>query len=280
MPRRSSIELKSAEQILKMRAAGLVVGRTLQAVREAAHPGVTTAELDQLAAEHIAAAGAVSSFLGYGAGFGVPPFPAVTCISANAEIVHGIPGERKLADGDLVSVDFGVSLEGWHGDSAISFVVGTGSAAAQALSEATREAMWAGIAAARIGGRVGDIGHAIQTWLRSRHQRYGIVTDYTGHGIGTEMHQAPDVPNIGRAGRGELLAKGTCLAVEPMLTLGSAANVTLEDEWTVVTRDGSLAAHWEHTIALTGSGVWVLTAEDGGEAELAAHGVKFGPLGD
>ncbi len=280
MPRRSSIELKSAEQILKMRAAGLVVGRTLQAVREAAHPGVTTAELDQLAAEHIAAAGAVSSFLGYGAGFGVPPFPAVTCISVNAEIVHGIPGERKLADGDLVSVDFGVSLEGWHGDSAISFVVGTGSAAAQALSEATREAMWAGIAAARIGGRVGDIGHAIQTWLRSPHQRYGIVTDYTGHGIGTEMHQAPDVPNIGRAGRGELLAKGTCLAVEPMLTLGSAANVTLEDEWTVVTRDGSLAAHWEHTIALTGSGVWVLTAEDGGEAELAAHGVKFGPLGD
>ena len=280
MGRRASIEAKSAEQILKMRAAGLVVGRTLQAVREAAHPGVTTAELDQLAREHIAAAGAVSSFLGYGAGFGLPPFPAVTCTSVNDEIVHGIPGDRVLADGDLVSVDFGVSLDGWHGDSAITIVVGAGPAEVEALSEATRQALWAGIAAARVGGHVGDIGHAVETSIRSHPQRYGIVAEYTGHGIGTEMHQAPDVPNLGRRGRGELLVKGTCIAVEPMVTLGSAANATLDDEWTVVTRDGSPAAHWEHTIALTGTGVWVLTAEDGGEAELAARGVKFGPLGD
>ncbi len=280
MGRRASIEAKSAEQILKMRAAGLVVGRTLQAVREAARPGVTTAELDQLAREHIAAAGAVSSFLGYGAGFGLPPFPAVTCTSVNDEIVHGIPGDRVLADGDLVSVDFGVSLDGWHGDSAITIVVGAGPAEVEALSEATRQALWAGIAAARVGGHVGDIGHAVETSIRSHPQRYGIVAEYTGHGIGTEMHQAPDVPNLGRRGRGELLVKGTCIAVEPMVTLGSAANATLDDEWTVVTRDGSPAAHWEHTIALTGTGVWVLTAEDGGEAELAARGVKFGPLGD
>lgn len=280
MPRRSSIEAKSAEQILKMRAAGLVVARTLQAVRDAVRPGVTTAELDQLAREQIAAAGAVSSFLGYGAGFGLPPLPAVTCTSVNSEIVHGIPGERVLAEGDLLSVDFGVSLDGWHGDSAVTIVVGDAPAEVEALSEATRQALWAGIAAARIGGRIGDIGHAVETSVRSHPQRYGIVSEYTGHGIGAEMHQSPDVPNLGRRGRGELLVKGTCIAIEPMVTLGPAANATLDDEWTVVTRDGSPAAHWEHTIALTGTGVWVLTAEDGGEAELTARGVKFGPLGD
>jgi methionyl aminopeptidase len=204
----------------------------------------------------------------------------VTCISVNAEIVHGIPGDRVLADGDLVSVDFGVSLAGWHGDSAVSVVVGTGSPEASALSEATRQAMWDGIAAARIGGHVGDIAHAVESSVRAQGRRYGIVAEYTGHGIGTAMHQPPDVPNLGRPGRGELLSKGICLAVEPMVTLGSAATATLDDEWTVVTRDGSLAAHWEHTFALTPAGIWVLTAEDGGEAELTARGAKFGPLGD
>jgi methionyl aminopeptidase len=280
MSRRSSIELKNTEQIVKMRAAGLVVARTLAVVREAASPGVTTGELDAIARDQIAAAGAVSSFLGYGGGFGLPPFPAVTCISVNSEIVHGIPGPRVLADGDLVSVDFGVSLAGWHGDSAITFEVGTASPEAVALSETTRQAMWAGIAAARIGARVGDISHAVESSVRSRKLGYGIVGEYTGHGIGTAMHQPPDVPNLGRPGRGDLLSKGICLAVEPMLTLGSATTATLDDEWTVVTRDGSLAAHWEHTLALTPAGVWVLTAEDGGEAELAARGVKFGPLAD
>lgn len=280
MSRRTGIELKSAEQIRRMRVAGLVVGRTLAAVREAARPGVTTAELDGVAREHIAAAGAISSFLGYGGGFGLPPFPAVTCISVNSVVVHGIPGDRVLVDGDLVSVDFGVSKDGWHGDSAITVGVGELTQAASALSETTREAMWAGIAAARIGGRIGDIAHAVETSIRSRRSGYGIVADYTGHGIGSEMHQPPDVPNLGRAGRGELLTKGICLAIEPMVTIGSAATATLDDEWTVMTRDGSLAAHWEHTIALTPAGVWVLTAEDGGEAELTARGVKFGPLGD
>jgi methionyl aminopeptidase len=280
MRRRSGIELKSADQIRLMRVAGLIVGRTLAAVRDAARAGITTAELDQLAREHIAAAGATSSFLGYDGGFGMPPFPAVTCISVNETIVHGIPGDRVLADGDLVSVDFGVSKDGWHGDSAITFGIGELTPEAAELSEVTRQSMWAGIAAARIGGRVGDISAAVEGFVRARKAGYGIVSDFTGHGIGTEMHQPPDVPNLGRAGRGELLVKGICLAVEPMITTGSAATATLEDDWTVVTRDGSAAAHWEHTVALTPAGAWVLTAEDGGEAELTARGVKFGPLGD
>ena len=280
MRRRSGIELKSDDQIREMRSAGLVVGRTLAAVREAARPGLTTADLDAVAREHIAAAGAVSSFLGYGGGFGLPPFPAVTCISVNAEIVHGIPGERVLVDGDLVSVDFGVSIGGWHGDSAVTFGIGELTPEAAALSATTREAMWAGIGAARIGGRIGDIAHAVERSVRSHGSSYGIVAEYTGHGIGSAMHQPPDVPNLGRPGRGELLTKGMCLAIEPMVTAGSATSATLDDEWTVVTRDGSLAAHWEHTIALTPAGIWVLTAEDGGEAELTARGVKFGPLGE
>jgi methionyl aminopeptidase len=280
MRRRPGIQLKSVDQIRLMRVAGLIVGRTLAAVRDAARAGITTAELDQVAREHIAAAGATSSFLGYGGGFGLPPFPAVTCISVNEVIVHGIPGDRVLADGDLVSVDFGVSKDGWHGDSAITFGIGELSPAAAALSETTRQAMWAGIAAARIGSRIGDIAHAVETSVRASKAGYGIVSEYTGHGIGTEMHQPPDVPNLGRTGRGELLVKGLCLAIEPMVTAGSAATATLEDEWTVVTRDSSPAAHWEHTVALTTAGAWVLTAEDGGEAELAARGVKFGPLGD
>lgn len=279
MRRRDRIEIKTDEQLRAMRRSGLVVASILGAVREAAAAGVTTAELDALAADRIRQAGACSSFLGYGAGSGVPPYPAVTCISVNAEVVHGIPGERILVDGDLVSVDFGVSIDGWHGDSAITFAVGEPSGEVAALCEATRTAMWDGIAAARIGGRVGDISHAVETSVRHQGVRYGIVADYTGHGIGSAMHQPPDVPNLGRPGRGELLTKGMCLAVEPMVTLGSATTAELDDEWTVVTRDGSVAAHWEHTFALTHDGVWVLTAEDGGEAELRARGVPFGPLG-
>lgn len=278
MRRRPASEIKSDDQVRAMRAAGLVVARILGAVQAAARPGVTTGELDELARQMIAEAGAVSSFLDYVPYPGMPPFPAVTCISINDEIVHGIPGSRELVSGDLVSVDFGVSVDGWHGDSAITFGVGEPDPEREALSEATRQAMWAGIAAARIGGRVGDISAAVERSIRSARTKYGIVADYTGHGIGTAMHQPPDVPNVGRAGRGEQLVKGMCLAVEPMITLGSPNTATLDDEWTVVTRDGSVAAHWEHTFALTSRGLWVLTAEDGGEAELTARGAKFGPL--
>ena len=278
--RGSRIERKTPDQLRSMRAAGLVVARTLDKVRAAAAPGVSTAALDELARQEIAAARAVSSFLGYDAGFGLPPFPAVTCISVNSEVVHGIPGTRVLAEGDLVSVDFGVSVDGWHGDAAVSFGVGACPPERLRLSEVTHDALWAGIAAVRAGGRIGDIGHAVSSRIRREPRHYGVVEEFTGHGIGSAMHLPPDVPNQGRPGRGIPLTTGMALAIEPMVTLGSPRVVTLDDEWTVVTRDGSMAAHWEHTVAITEDGLWVLTAEDGGAAELAARGVPFGPLGD
>lgn len=274
------IEVKTPAQILVMRRAGLVVARILAALRAAATVGITTGDLDRLAREQLAEQGATSSFLHYGAGYGVPPFPAVTCISVNDEIVHGIPGERVLAEGDLVSVDFGAIVEGWHGDSALSFIVGEPRPDDVELSDATRQSMWRGITAARLGGRVGDISAAIEGFVKSRRRRYGIVREFTGHGIGSAMHQPPDVPNHGKRGRGPLIVPGLCLAIEPMLTLGGEATATLPDEWTVVTRDRSRACHWEHTMTVTKHGLWVLTAEDGGEAELAALGAPFGPLSD
>ncbi len=276
----SGIELKTPDQLRTMRRAGLVVAEVHSAVREAAAPGVTTGELDQVARDILARHGAGSSFLNYGAGWGYPPYPGVTCISVNEEVVHGIPGPRVLVEGDLVSVDFGAIVDGFHGDAAITFGVGALSADDQRLSDVTRAALWDGIAAAHLGGRVTDLSHAIERSIRTRRERYSILKDYTGHGIGSAMHQAPDVPNVGRPGRGPKLVEGLALAVEPMVTLGSAIGVTLDDEWTVVTKDGSHAAHWEHTITVTERGVWVLTAEDGGEAELNARGVPFGPLTD
>lgn len=274
------LELKNPDQLRLMRRAGLVVAEVHRAVLEAAAPGVTTGELDAIGREILARHGAGSSFLNYGAAWGYPPYPGVACISVNEEVVHGIPGERVLVDGDLVSYDFGAITAGWHGDAAITFGIGAVSAEDQRLSNVTRDSLWAGIAAARLGGRVTDISHAIERSIRARKERYGILKDYTGHGIGSQMHQAPDVPNQGRPGRGPRIEPGLVLAVEPMVTLGSAIGVTLEDEWTVVTQDGSKAAHWEHTITVTQHGLWVLTAEDGGEAELAARGLPFGPLAD
>lgn len=276
----SGVELKTPEQLRTMRRAGLVVAEVHRAVREAAAPGVSTGELDQVARDILARHGAGSSFLNYGAAWGYPPYPGVTCISVNEEVVHGIPGPRELVAGDLVSVDFGAIVDGYHGDGAITFGVGELGADDQRLSDVTRESLWAGIAAAALGGRVTDISHAIEKSIRARRARYGILKDYTGHGIGSTMHQAPDVPNVGRPGRGPRIVEGLALAVEPMVTLGSAVGVTLDDEWTVVTKDGSHASHWEHTITVTPKGVWVLTAEDGGEAELTARGIPFGPLAD
>lgn len=274
------IELKTEGQLRLMRRAGLVVARAHDEVRRAARPGVTTADLDAVAREVLASAGAASSFLHYGAGFGLPPYPAVACISVNNEIVHGIPGGRVLAEGDLVSMDFGAIVGGWHGDAAITFGVGELSPERQALSDVTLESLLAGIAAARLGGRVGDVSHAIERSIRSHAHPYGIVAEYTGHGIGSAMHQEPDVPNLGRRGRGPKIVPGLCLAIEPMVTVGSAETAVLDDEWTVVTRDGSDAAHWEHTITVTRGGVWVLTAPDGGEELCARLGVRFGPLAD
>lgn len=274
------IELKKPEQIKQMRRAGLVVAKILDELGRRVAVGVTTAELDAVAREMLAEQGATSNFLNYGAEWGYPPYPAVACISVDEEIVHGIPSDRKLADGDIVSVDFGAIIDGWHGDAARTFCVGEVSQQHRDLSEATRESMWAGIGAAHLGGRVGDISHAIELSILGQQQGYGIVREYTGHGIGTAMHQPPDVPNYGKAGRGAKIVEGLVLAIEPMVTTGSEDAVTLDDEWTVVTHDGSWAAHWENTVTVTKQGLWVLTELDGGEAELTARGLPFGPLAD
>ncbi|MCL8024218.1 type I methionyl aminopeptidase [Nocardioides bruguierae] len=272
------VEIKTPEQLLLMRRAGLVVGATLQLLSESVRPGMTTGELDAIAEDSIRSRGAVPSFLGY------QGFPGSICVSVNEEVVHGIPGDRVLAEGDLVSIDCGAIVEGFHGDAALSVVVGGAPSAADAeLLRITQESMWRGIAAARDGGRVTDIGHAVESYVRSQDATgtaLGIVEDYVGHGIGTEMHLPPNVPNYGKPGRGPRLVPGLALAVEPMLTAGDPETDILEDEWTVVTADGARAAHFEHTFVLTEHGHWVLTALDGGEERLTALGATFGPLAD
>jgi methionyl aminopeptidase len=269
--RRERIQVKTPAQLLLMRAAGLVVGRTLAVLAEAVRPGVTTAELDRIAEDAIRSAGAVPSFLGYGE----PPFPASICASVNDEVVHGIPGSRELAEGDLISIDCGAILQGWHGDAAITVPVGSVPAADRELSRVTQEGMWRGLAAAQVGGRLTDIGHAVESYVRSQPSgaAYGIVEEYVGHGIGTAMHMEPNVPNFGAPGRGPELLAGMALAVEPMLCAGSRQLAVREDEWTVATVDGRRAAHWEHTVALTDQGPWVLTALDGGAAKFAELGI-------
>jgi methionyl aminopeptidase len=265
------IEIKTPEQIERMRAAGLVVGRTLELLRSSARAGMTTAELDALAEDHIRSSGAVPSFKGYSH----PPFPASICASVNDEIVHGIPGDRVLAEGDIVSVDCGAIVDGWHGDAAVTFAIGEVTAEARELMRVTEEALWHGLAAARLGGRVTDISAAVERYVRSQGE-FGIVEEYVGHGIGSAMHQPPNVPNYGKPGKGPRLVRGLALAVEPMVVAGAPENILLDDDWTVATHDGSLAAHFEHTFTLTERGAWVLTALDGGEERLAAMGVPFG----
>jgi methionyl aminopeptidase len=263
------IQLKSPAQIATMRLAGLVVARALGAMRAAVAPGVATADLDAIARDVLRENGATSSFLGYHG------YPAVICASVNDRVVHGIPSSReKLVEGDLISIDFGAIVDGWHGDSAISVPVGEVPAEVAALSAACQGAMWDGLAAARAGARLTDISHAVETGIRAR-GRYGIVAGYGGHGIGSEMHMAPHVLNYGRPGKGPRLVPGMALAIEPMVTLGSRATRELDDGWTVVTVDGSWAAHWEHTVAILEDGPWVLTAEDGGRSELAKRGVEL-----
>ena len=253
------IELKTPAELEAMRAAGLVVAKALAAVTAAVRPGISTGELDELAFETIHDAGAVPSFLGY------HDFPATICASVNNQIVHGIPSrDQVLADGDLISVDCGAILDGWHGDSAVTLPVGTVSAADLALSDATRASMEAGIKAVRPDGRLTDISHAIEESVhateRASGTTYGIVREYGGHGIGRAMHMEPFLPNYGKPGKGPRLRVGMAIAIEPMLTIGSAQTEELDDGWTVVTADGSRAAHWEHTVAITDDGPWVLTA--------------------
>ena len=281
-----AVELKTPDQVRLMRRAGLVVAEALAAVVEQAHPGVTTRALDAVAAEVIRSAGAQPSFLGYGAEEDRPGFPGVVCLSVGDEVVHGIPSDRVLQAGDVLSVDCGAVVEGWHGDAAVSVVVGPDEPDVEVagLLETTRTAMWHGIAALRPGGRVGDVAGAVTAAVRAAGP-YGIVDDYVGHGIGSAMHQEPDVwnrlprgPLAHLRGRGPRLRPGTVLAVEPMLTLGSAATHELDDGWTAVTDDGSLACHFEHTVAVTPGGLWVLTAPDGGEAALTGLGAPYAPL--
>lgn len=257
---------------MTMRRAGLVVGRTLATLRDAVRPGVTTGELNEIAEDSILSQGAVPSFLGYSE----PPYPASICASVNNEVVHGIPGSRVLEPGDIISIDCGAIVDGWHGDAATTIAVGDVSTEVAELMRVTEESLWRGLAAVRGGGRVGDIGAAVEEYVRSQGS-YGIVEDYTGHGIGSEMHMPPEVPNVGGT-RGPRLRQGMALAVEPMITIGDQATREIDDQWTVVTEDGTWAAHYEHTFALTERGVWVLTALDGGKAELERRGVPYGGL--
>lgn len=252
------IELKTPDQIACMRAAGRVVAATLQAVSDAAAPGVTTRELDALAAETIASHGAVSNFLGYGAEFGTP-FPGVICTSVNDETIHGIPGERVLRDGDLLSIDCGAMIDGWHADAATTVAIGDVPASHRELMRVTEEALAAGIAAMQSGRRVRDITQAISAYVQSQGDHYGVVREYTGHGIGSALHQDPNVPNIGGRRHTPRLVPGLVLAIEPMIVLGSPRVRELTDHWTVATIDGSVAAHFEHTVAITDDGIEVLT---------------------
>lgn len=260
------IQLKSEAEVAKMRAAGLVVAETLAAVRAEVAPGVTPRDLDARAASEIRARGAVPSFLGYHG------FPATLCVSVNDEIVHGIPGDRPFRSGDVVSVDCGAILEGWHGDAAVTVPVGEVSPEATELLEACEGALWAGVGAMRTGGRLRDIGTAVEQHVLSS-GGYSVIEEYGGHGIGTEMHQDPHVLNYRTRARGPRLVPGLVLAIEPMITMGGRETVLLDDGWTVRTADGSRSAHFEHTVALTADGPWVLTALDGGAARLAELGV-------
>ena len=263
------IEIKTPAQIESMRGAGFVVASTLDLLRTSAVAGMSTAELDVIAHDHIRSQGAASNFLGYHG------FTGVICTSVNDEVVHGIPGTRTLNDGDIISIDCGAIIDGWHGDAAITVAIGDVPDEITELMRVTEESLWAGIAAARLGGRVSDISHAVENSIRAEGD-YGIVEGFTGHGIGSAMHQPPNVPNVGRPGRGAKVVRGLALAVEPMVTMHSPYTRTLDDDWTVVTEDGSWAAHFEHTFTLTDDGTWVLTAIDGGKARLDALGVPYG----
>jgi methionyl aminopeptidase len=249
------VSRKSRREIEKMRTAGRIVAEVLALVESELRPGVSTAHLDRLAERHIRSAGAVPSFKGYG--HRSNPFPASLCISIDDEVVHGIPGERQIREGQIVSIDAGAIYDGWHGDAARTFAVGSLPAEVAELIDTTRLAMMAGIAAATPDANLGDISGAIEDAAAAG--GYGIVRQFVGHGIGTEMHQEPQVPNYRTGVRGMKLAPGICLAIEPMLTLGSGDVSVKADGWTVVTRDGSLAAHFEHTIAVTDNGPEILT---------------------
>ena len=267
-----AIQIKNLDQLKVMRRAGLVVAEIHQLIREAIKPGMTTSALDAIAAAHIKRSGAISNFFKYHG------FPATICVSINDEIVHGIPGPRIINAGDVVSIDCGAIIDGWHGDAAFSIGIGAVDPEDQKLMQTCEESMWVGIAAGKNGGRLTDIGNAIEKYINSQGS-YGILQEYGGHGIGTEMHQEPHVLNFGKAGNGPEIIPGMALAIEPMITRGTHKTKVLSDNWTVVSIDNSRGAHFEHTFAICPDGKpFVLTAIDGGKAELARFGVEISDL--
>jgi len=260
------ITLKTKDETAKMREAGLIVAEMLASCRAAVKPGVTTGELDRIAADILKRHKATSNFKGYGVPV-LPPFPGVICTSVNEQIVHGIPGKRKLKEGEIISIDAGAIVDGWHADAAITVPVGAVSPDAEKLIRVTDEALRRAIGAAHVGKRLGDIGATVQKWVES--QGFTVVRNYVGHGIGRAMHEDPQVPNYGAAERGLQIKEGLCIAIEPMVNIGGAETRTLDDRWTVVTADGSLSAHFEHTLWCTAKGPQVLTAPEG-KAAVAA----------
>ncbi|SDW91203.1 methionine aminopeptidase, type I [Marininema mesophilum] len=245
------IVLKSSQELAHMRAAGRIVAETHQLMKDAIRPGVTTKDLDKIAENFIVKNKAIPSFKGYNG------FKGSVCTSVNEELVHGIPGDRRLEDGDIISIDIGACLNGYHGDSAWTYPVGQVSETASRLLEVTEESLYRGLAEAKPGNRIGDVSHAVQ--LFAENAGFSIVREYVGHGIGQELHEEPSIPNYGLPGKGPRLKTGMTLAVEPMVNVGTRYVRTLADNWTVVTQDGSLCAHFEHTIAITEDGHEVLT---------------------
>ncbi len=267
---------KTGEQLLLMRAAGLLVGRTLELLAARVEAGMTTLDLDVLAEEFIRSHGGIPNFQL------VPGYRHTLCTSVNEEVVHGIPGPRVLRDGDLVSVDCGAEVDGWNGDAAVTLVVG-GRAAARAedlrLTDLTEDALWAGLGALAVGERLYAVGEAVEASVVAAGAQdsrdYGIIEDYVGHGIGRSMHEDPQIPNYAVRDRGPVVRSGFTGAIEPMVTWGRSETRVLADDWTVVTSDGSRAAHWEHSVAVTDAGLTVLTAVDGGASRLPGGGATY-----
>jgi len=254
------IAIKSRREIEQMRDIGRATAEILLELRERARPGVTTGQLDEIAAKALGRRGLKSPFLGYAPG-GVVPYPAVLCASVNEVIVHGIPGPRELREGDIISLDFGVETRGWHGDTAVTIAVGEITPEAKKLLETTRDSLSKGIEQMIPGNRLSDVGHAVQR--RAEKEGYGVVRQFVGHGIGRQMHEPPQVPNYGRPGRGPRLREGMVFALEPMVNIGTEKVRVLKDGWTAVTEDGQLSAHFEHTVLITGNGPEVLTQIEG-----------------
>jgi methionyl aminopeptidase len=261
---------KSAQEVDRMRRAGRLVGHTLSTVTAAARPGVSLLDLDRLAERTIRDGDGVPSFLGYHG------FPATLCLSPNDWVVHGIPNGYVLQEGDILSIDCGAIVEGYHGDAAVTIPIGHVDQAARQLMATTERAIWAGIAQVRAGNRLSDIGHAVEQVAAA--PGYGVVREYVGHGIGTRMHEEPQVPNYGRPGRGLRLDVGLVLAIEPMVNEGGAETEVLDDGWTVATRDGSRSAHFEHTVAITAAGPEVLTLLDGASQERWLEAAPASPV--